>query len=186
MSSEEHGLESDMLFNDAVKRVRTKGWEPGEIVLSLAEKEKEGKLNLPQFVGPKWWEVQYWRPVIWVTETLFSTNWWASIWFRIKNGFWPVEAYNLDYHMAKWLLPRLKYLRKTSSLILKVIPPRNGMWPSTRLFGHLNSTSTRIQSIPANVSGAGSKKGSFCLQRSTNRYGTDRRKYIRTCSCNVL
>ena len=31
--------------------------------------------------------------------------------FRLKNGFWPSECWSLDYTIAKFVLPRLKYFR---------------------------------------------------------------------------
>ena len=40
---------------------------------------------------------------------------WLQYWiFRFKHGFFPCDCWNLDHELALWLLPRLKYFKKST------------------------------------------------------------------------
>lgn len=38
------------------------------------------------------------------------TSWTAAKWFQLFHGFDYRDCWNLDYHMAKWMAPRLRHL----------------------------------------------------------------------------
>ncbi|MEK6883718.1 MAG: hypothetical protein AABY22_29085 [Nanoarchaeota archaeon] len=51
------------------------------------------------FYRPKWWFIDF-RGFI------------KGKWFQLFNGFDYHDCWGLDHSLAKWILPRLKYLRK--------------------------------------------------------------------------
>ena len=59
------------------------------------------------------WYKSIWLDIYWGVAGNYrdAELWLRSVYQRIKYGFPLVEAWNFDSYMAKWALPRLKYLR---------------------------------------------------------------------------
>jgi hypothetical protein len=58
---------------------------------------------------PKWYESVYYSIIRFFKEVIIYAP--KRIWFRLTKGFWPSEWYNFDYSIAKYAVPRIKYLR---------------------------------------------------------------------------
>ena len=63
-----------------------------------------------------WFKSYIWYPICRFFDAYVSIRTW---WYRLKRlkvfltkGFDPKDTWSLDYTMAKWVLPRLKYLKK--------------------------------------------------------------------------
>lgn len=44
-----------------------------------------------------------------------SPNWFRAVWFRIRNGWDSSDTWSLDYTIAKFIVPRLKYFKKVNN-----------------------------------------------------------------------
>ncbi len=45
-----------------------------------------------------------------------SPRWFSAVWFRLKNGFDKGETWSLQYTIAKFIFPRLKYFREMDKI----------------------------------------------------------------------
>lgn len=83
--------------------VKAKGriFKSVKAMMKVIKEERQAK--------PIYYKLWYWhiKPILDRIESEVRS--WP---FRIKNGFDYRDTWNLDYHIAKYTLPRLKYLRK--------------------------------------------------------------------------
>lgn len=65
----------------------------------------------------------YWNYHIWLKYIIkdrhgrlrLSSNWFRAMRFRIRNGWDSSDTWSLDYTVAKFIIPRLKYFKKVNN-----------------------------------------------------------------------
>lgn len=65
-----------------------------------------------------WWNYSTWlKPIIEDRHgrLRLSPNWFRAMWFRIRNGWDSSDTWSLDYTVAKFIIPRLKYFKKVNN-----------------------------------------------------------------------
>ena len=76
--------------------------------LKVGDKVKHYGLDIPPL---KWWELAYLKPK-WMWRDF--CYWCKKQYQRVRYGFPLEESWDFKSHCAKWVLPRLKNLRKNS------------------------------------------------------------------------
>lgn len=65
-----------------------------------------------------WWNYHNWLKYIIEDRhgrLRLSPNWFRAVWFRIRNGWDSSDTWSLDYTVAKFIIPRLKYFKKVNN-----------------------------------------------------------------------
>lgn len=63
------------------------------------------------FDPPKWYE-RVWYAIWDAIKDVYY--WFPRKWFHLWHGFDYRDTWSLDYSIAKWILPRLRYLRENT------------------------------------------------------------------------
>ena len=102
-------------YKETIERLEKKGWTPNKHIIAMSvEPDSSNDRMWGREKQPLWKKIYYkfYRAYSAVKDTIFNTYWWKRIWYRIRHGFDPADTWSLDNVLARWMVPRLKYLQE--------------------------------------------------------------------------